>query len=263
MGVFYILKSMTQLERLKFLIHLLLEEYKNPLLQKLPESEEELFQVYRSLVNVRQPQKAPEGFLEVQDAFLQEDLRKRGTVSLSNMESFENGIYLWRGDITRIACDAIVNAANSQMLGCFSPCHICIDNCIHTYAGIELRNACFRVIQEMGHEEETGDAKITPGFNLPAKFVLHTTGPIVHGILTPTQKALLASCYRNCLRVAEENGCQSIAFCCISTGVFGFPKDEACRIAIRTVKENKSPEANVIFNVFGEDDYLRYKQELS
>ncbi|MBP5247985.1 MAG: protein-ADP-ribose hydrolase [Fibrobacter sp.] len=254
---------MTQLERLKFLIQLLLSEYKNPLLQKLPNTEAELFQVYRSLVNVRPPKKAPDGFLEVQDAYLQENLLKRGTVSLVDMENFGNGLYLWRGDITRIACDAIVNAANSQMLGCFSPCHICIDNCIHTFAGIELRNTCFRVIQKMGHEEETGDAQITPGYNLPSQFVLHTTGPIVSGILLPSQKAQLATCYRNCLRVAEENGCKSIAFCCISTGAFGFPKDEACKIAIRTVKENKALDTKVIFNVFGEDDYLRYKQELS
>ena len=179
---------MTQLERLKFLTNLLLTEYKNPLLQKLPESEAALFQVYRSLVNVRPPQKAPEGFLEVQDAYLQENLRERCTVSLDEMENFGDGLYLWQGDITRIACDAIVNAANSQMLGCFSPCHICIDNCIHTFAGIELRNECFRVIQKLGHEEETGDAQITRGYNLPAKFVLHTTGPIVRGILLPSQK---------------------------------------------------------------------------
>lgn len=254
---------MTQLERLKFLTNLLLTEYKNPLLQKLPESEAELFQVYRSLVNVRPPQKAPEGFLEVQDAYLQENLRERGTVSPDEMENFGDGLYLWQGDITRIACDAIVNAANSQMLGCFSPCHICIDNCIHTFAGIELRNECFRVIQKLGHEEETGDAQITRGYNLPAKFVLHTTGPIVRGILLPSQKVQLANCYKNCLHVAEENGCQSIAFCCISTGVFGFPKEEACRIAIRTVQENKAPETKVIFNVFGDDDYARYKKELS
>ena len=156
-----------------------------------------------------------------------------------------------------------LNAANNQMLGCFSPCHLCRDNCIHTFAGIELRNACFRVIQKLGHEEETGDAQMTPAYNLPAKFVLHTPGPIVHGILTPTHKALLASSYRNCIQLAEKNGCKNIAFCCISTGVFGFPKDEACKIAVRTVLEHKKPETQVIFNVFGDDDYARYKQELS
>lgn len=253
---------MTQTDRLKKLISLLSDEFKWNAGMNPPETESGLFQIYRSLVNIRPPQKAPEGFLAIQDAYLQENLKQRGTVSFEDMDGFPGQIFLWRGDITQIQCDAIVNAANSQMLGCFSPCHACIDNCIHTFAGIELRNECFRVIQELGHEEETGDAQITRGYNLPAKFVIHTTGPICNGLLRPQHKAALAACYRNSLKVAEENGLKSVAFCCISTGVFGFPKQEACQIAFRTIRQFKPADMKVAFNVFSKEDEALYREML-
>lgn len=169
------------------------------------------------------------------------------------------------GDITTLQCDAIVNAANAQLLGCFCPCHGCIDNAIHTFSGVWLRAACADIMKKQRHEEETGQAKITPAFNLPCKFVLHTVGPIVQGRLTENDKELLASCYRSCLTLAEQNSIKSIAFCCISTGEFHFPNDKAAEIAIQTVKEYKrqtKSEIEVIFNVFKDLDYGIYKKLL-
>lgn len=162
-------------------------------------------------------------------------------------------------------CDAIVNAANSQMLGCFCPCHGCIDNAIHTFAGVQLREACAELMQEQGHEEETGKAKITPACNLPCKYVLHTVGPIIRGRLTKRDEELLASCYRSCIELAEENGVTSLAFCCISTGEFHFPNDKAAEIAVQTVKlykEKTKSNMEVIFNVFKDMDYKIYRKLL-
>ena len=170
-----------------------------------------------------------------------------------------------RGDITKLKVDAIVNAANSGMTGCYQPCHNCIDNCIHTYAGIQLRNECAEIIKQQGHEEDTGQSKITSAYNLPCKYILHTVGPIVSGNLLPDHEQLLASCYNSCLELAERHDVKSIAFCCISTGVFGFPQRRAAEIAIRTVqsyKERAHSAVKVIFNVFKDEDYAIYKEIL-
>ena len=175
-------------------------------------------------------------------------------------------IVLWQGDITTLRCDAIVNAANSQLLGCFSPCHSCIDNIIHTMSGVQLRLACHELMQAQGHEEPAGQAKITPGFNLPAKYVLHTVGPIIHDEVTPEAEALLASCYRSCLALAEQKELSSIAFCCISTGVYSFPRERAAEIAVGTVEEylrKGTRIRRVIFNVFTDADLEIYWKLLS
>ena len=172
------------------------------------------------------------------------------------------GIYLWQGDITTLRCDAIVNAANSGMLGCFVPCHGCIDNAIHTFAGVQLRLACARIMDEQGRQEETGGAKLTPAFNLPCRYILHTVGPIVSGRLTQRDCDLLASCYRSCLELAEENHIKSVAFCCISTGEFHFPNRQAAEIAVNTVmefKEKTPSNMEVIFNVFKDMDAAIYR----
>ena len=221
----------------------------------------------RALMNVRPPAPATEQFLRVQDQLLQQMTQEKGITDADELPpcAADPRISLWQGDITTLRCDAIVNAANSQLLGCFNPCHGCIDNIIHTMAGVQLRLACHRLMQAQGHEEPTGQAKITPGFNLPCKYVIHTVGPIVDGPLTKEHEALLASCYRSCLKIAEENGCQSIAFCCISTGVFMFPAQRAAEIALATVKRHYS-ETNgaikAIFNVFKDSDYDIYRKLL-
>ena len=184
---------------------------------------------------------------------------------MDEIASKDGRLYLWQGDITRLKVDAIVNAANSQMLGCFQPLHNCIDNCIHTYAGIQLRLKCNEIMQAQGHEEETGKAKITPAYNLPCEYVIHTVGPIVQGPLTKKHEELLASCYQSCLDIAEENGVKSIAFCCISTGVFMFPNKRAAEIAVETVKnwlDETGSDMKVVFNVYKDIDYLFYKNLL-
>lgn len=174
-------------------------------------------------------------------------------------------IVVWKGDITTLRIDAIVNAANSQMEGCWQPCHACIDNCIHTFSGLQLRMRCHEMMAEQGHEEPTGQAKITPGYNLPAKHVLHTVGPIIDHSLSKSDCDLLASCYVSCLKLAEESGFHGIAFCCISTGVFRFPQDTAAQIAVRTVKDyldSGSAIDRVVFNVFTSEDERIYQQLL-
>ena len=219
----------------------------------------------RSLFNVRLPGTIDGAFLQIQDEYLQETSRERGVVKLSDLEPVQPGIYLWQGDITTLACDAIVNAANSGMTGCYQPCHSCIDNCIHTYAGIQLRNACAEIMERQGYPEPTGQAKITPAFNLPSSYVIHTVGPIVQGELTPKHEAQLASCYRACLDLAEEKGLDSIAFCGISTGVFGFPKQRAAEIAVKTVFDylnSSSKKIKVVFTVFSDTSYEIYKELL-
>ena len=228
----------------------------------IPDSLQEQKRILRSLFNVRMPGKISEEFLKVQDEYLQEANRDKGITELSELKQIEDGIYLWQGDITTLRCDAIVNAANSGMTGCYQPCHNCIDNCIHTYAGIQLRNACADLMTKQGHEEPTGQAKITPGFNLPCKYVLHTVGPIVSGSLTKEHERLLASCYRSCLELADEYVVKSIAFCCISTGVFMFPNERAAEIAVRTVRDYRketNSRIEVIFNVWKDIDYEIYR----
>ena len=234
---------MTQQERRIFLIKYLLAEHPQYGNMQIPESETEQKQLLRSLMNVREVLPASEAFLRVQDEYLQETIRERGITELAGLKPVTgrgNGdLYVWRGDITTLKVDAIVNAANSGMTGCWQPCHACIDNCIHTFAGIRLRAVCDAIMKQQGHAEPTGQAKITPAFNLPCKYVLHTVGPIVDGELTQTDCDLLASCYTSCLDAAQAAGISSIAFCCISTGVFRFPQEKATEIAIATVKNWK------------------------
>ena len=256
---------MTQKERRLYLIGELLEEQPKYRGMEIPEDEANQKRLLRSLFNIRTLQPVSPDFLKVQDAYLQEETRRKGITQLADLQPVQEGIYLWQGDITTLHCDAIVNAANSQMLGCFAPCHGCIDNAIHTYAGVQLRLACGKLMQQQGHEEETGKAKITPGFNLPCRYVLHTVGPIVSGRLTQRDQQLLASCYRSCLELAEQNNVNSIAFCCISTGEFHFPHEKAAEIAIQTVKEYREhthSKMEVIFNVFKETDLNIYRQLL-
>lgn len=254
---------MTQEERRMYLIRALLEE--NPRYPEIPPSDKQQKMLLRSLMNVRPPRPISEGFLAVQDEYLREELRQRGITDLADLTPIGEGIYLWQGDITTLRCDAIVNAANSQLLGCFCPCHGCIDNCIHTYAGVQLRLACAQLMKRQGCEEETGRAKITRAYNLPCKYILHTVGPIIQGRLTKRDEELLASCYRSCLELAVQNGVDSIAFCCISTGEFHFPNDRAAEIAVRTVREfiqEKKSGIKVIFNVFKDLDYKIYRNLL-
>ena len=256
---------MDQTEKRLYLIRSLLDEQPRYRDMEIPSDEMEQRKLLRSLFNIRMPAWISEDFLNVQDEYLQEETKKKGVTSFADLTPIEPGIYLWQGDITTLACDAIVNAANSGMTGCYQPCHSCIDNCIHTYAGIQLRNACAELMEKQGYEEPTGQAKITPAYNLPCNHVIHTVGPIVQRQLSIRHEEQLASCYRSCLELADENGCKSIAFCCISTGVFGFPQERAAEIAVRTVKDYQtSTHSNieVIFNVFKEVDYEIYRDLL-
>ncbi len=258
-------EKMTQRERRLYLIKILLAEDQKYAGIAIPADEDGQRRLLRSLLNVRMPRPVDGEFRKVQDAYLQEEIRRKGLTDFKDLNPVEEGLYLWRGDITTLRCDAIVNAANSQMLGCFYPCHNCIDNAIHTYAGVQLRLACAELMREQGCEEEPGKAEITPAFNLPCKYVLHTVGPIVQGILTRQDKELLASCYRSCLELAEQNGVRSLAFCCISTGVFHFPHDIAAQIAVETVRAYKTQaksKIEVIFNVYQEADYNIYRELL-
>ena len=256
---------MTQTERRRYLIAALLKEQPQYSKIEIPCDEQGQKTLLRSLFNIRMPLPVTEEFLTVQNAYLQEETRRKGITALADLEPVQKKIYLWRGDITTLQCDCIVNAANSQMLGCFVPCHGCIDNAIHTYAGVQLRLECSELMKQQGHEEETGRAKLTKAYNLPCRYVLHTVGPIVHGSLTKKDKELLASCYQSCLELAERNGLKSIAFCCISTGEFHFPNDKAAQIAVETVKRYKEQahsKIEVIFNVFKELDYNIYRELL-
>lgn len=256
---------MTQNDRRIYLIKELLKEHPKYRDMEIPQNEQEQKNLLRSLFNIRRPQAVSHEFLEIQDAYLQRSAAEKGITELANLQPIQKGLYLWQGDITTLRCDAIVNAANSQMLGCFCPCHGCIDNAIHTYSGIQLRNACAEIMNKQQHEEETGRAKITPAYNLPCKYILHTVGPIIRGRLTEKDKKQLASCYLSCMELAEQNHIKSIAFCCISTGEFHFPNDKAAEIAVQTIKTYKqqtNSEIEVIFNVFKQIDYEIYRNLL-
>lgn len=248
---------MTQKQRLSYLIQYFSEERGIPCPTIDPRN-------LRGLVNQRPPNPLPTEVLEVEEAYLQENLGQ--ITALSDLSPVKPQIYLWQGDITKLEVDAIVNAANSALLGCFYPCHGCIDNAIHTNAGIRLRLACEELMEKQGHPEPTGAAKITPAFQLPSKFVIHTVGPIVGDTLTSELREDLCRCYRSCLEIASENALESIAFCCISTGEFRFPQKEACDIAVDTVetylKETNSP-LNVVFNVFKEEDLRLYEEKFT
>ena len=256
---------MNQSEKRLFLLQYLLKE--NPEYRNLdtPRSEGQQRQLLRGLMNIRAPQAADEAFLRVQDDYLRGETAAKGITDVNDLTPLRPGLYLWQGDITTLKCDAIVNAANSGMTGCYIPNHACIDNAIHTYAGVELRRYCAEIMERQGHPEPTGQAKLTPAFDLPCKYILHTVGPIVDHRVTKRDEALLASCYRSCLQLAEEKGLESVAFCCISTGVFHFPNQRAAGIAMHTVESflagNQSVK-KVIFNVFKDTDKAIYQRLL-
>jgi len=256
---------MTQKERRRFLIQELLKEKTAYRSVFIPDGEEEERQLLRGLMNVRPPRRIGADFLKIQDEYLQEELQQKGVTELDFLTPVQDGIYLWQGDITTLQCDAIVNAANSGMTGCYVPNHRCIDNCIHSFAGIQLRVVCGELMEEQGYAEPTGQAKITPAFNLPCKYILHTVGPIITGRLTKEDCDLLASCYWSCLELADQKGLESMAFCCISTGEFHFPNDRAAEIAVRTVRNFMKQETSVkkvIFNVFKDLDKEIYRNLL-
>lgn len=265
---------MTQSERRRFLIDALLKEQ-----QKysgfsavsgnsdadIPADKDRQKSLLRSLMNIRMPHEADAQFIKIQDEYLRQANKEKGVVTLNDIDEVSEDIYVWKGDITRLKAGAIVNAANSGMTGCYQPCHNCIDNCIHTYAGVQLRYECAKIMRKQGYEEPTGQAKITPAYNLPCDYVIHTVGPIVQGILSGKHKKQLESCYRSCLEIADKNNVDSIAFCCISTGVFMFPNDKAAEIAVKTVKSYKEETGSrikVIFNVFKDEDEEIYMKLL-
>ena len=275
------MKEMTQNERLDLLV----EEFKEDSVQyrnlETPGDTEGKKRILRSLMNIRMPKMMPASVLRVQDEYLQGKIRENGIVTLNEIPTiadqgsrheFADKLSIWQGDITRLAVDAIVNAANSQMLGCFVPMHTCIDNCIHTFAGIQLRAECDRQMRKLraehgpDYEQPTAIPMLTDGYNLPAKKVVHIVGPIVQGRLTKDLEQDLADCYKNTLDLCLENGLKSVAFCCISTGVFHFPNKRAAEIAVKTVTEwlKAHPLAleRVIFNVFKDEDKAYYEAEL-
>ena len=249
---------MNQAERRQYLIRTLLAEQPQYGEIEIPEDPQGQKDLLRALMNVRQPAPVSDEYREVERAYLLEAAAKKGIVSLSDLSPVREHRYLWQGDITTLKVDAIVNAANAGLLGCMVPNHLCIDNAIHTFSGVELRLACHEIIQKQGHAEPTGTAKITPGFHLPATYVLHTVGPIVSGPLTKRHEELLASCYKSCLDLARQNGLLSVAFCCISTGVFCFPNRRAAEIAIETV-DAFAGDLDVVFNVWKEKDHAIYR----
>lgn len=254
---------MTQDERREYLIQYLLKEKIRFGRQKIPADKQEQQIMLRSLMNIRLPKPISEEFLKIQDEYLIERNMERGITDAADLKPVKSDLrlYVWQGDITTLKCDAIVNACNSQMLGCFSPMHACIDNFIHTYSGIELRLKLHEIMIKQGHEEETGKAKITSAYNLPAKYILHTVGPVIQWEVTREDEELLASCYRECVKLAAETGAESIAFCCLSTGVFRFPQQRAAEIATNTVKQYLDKDnriKKVIFNVFKDEDLQIY-----
>lgn len=256
---------MTQAERRLFLVQSLLKEkpeYRNI---SIPDSANAQRQLLRALMNIRMPAPLNRDFLDVQDEYLQAEIVAKGITDVDELSPVKPGLYIWQGDITTLRCDVIVNAANSGMTGCYAPNHGCIDNAIHTYAGIELRLACAEIMAKQGHAEPTGQAKITPAFNLPCRYILHTVGPIINGRVTEHDKELLACCYRSCLELAAENRLESIAFCCISTGEFHFTNELAAETALATVNEfllNQTSVKKVIFNVFKDTDRVIYEKLL-
>ena len=256
---------MNQSERRLFLIQSLLKENPEYRDMSIPADANSQRQLLRGLLNIREPRRIGADFLQIQNEYLQEETAAKGITDAADLVPLQPGLYLWQGDITTLKCDAIVNAANSGMTGCYCPNHGCIDNAIHTYAGVQLRLACAEIMDRQGHPEPTGQAKITPAFDLPCRYVLHTVGPIVSGRVTAQNKELLASCYRSCLEMAAEKGLESVAFCCISTGEFHFPNEQAAEIAVQTVKaflKKQTSVKKVIFNVFKDMDKKIYERLL-
>ncbi len=260
---------MNSLEKINYLNKILLEEmpeYKEQANSFKDEYEDQRI-LLRSLMNLRPPMPLNPDFLAAQDELLKEEARQKDSVSVKNLSpcNLSNQIYLWQGDITSLNVDAVVNAANSALLGCFIPCHKCIDNAIHSASGLQLRAECNKIMSTQNHAEKTGDAKITEAYNLLCKHVIHTVGPIISRKLTEKDRELLKSCYHSCLDLAIEKNLKSIAFCCISTGEFHFPNDEAAKIAVSAVQDalrTKKTDIKVIFNVFKEIDYKLYRDLL-
>lgn len=255
---------MTHSGKRKYLINELLSEQPQYGDMEIPENTEEQKRLLRSLMNIRPPRPIGEEFLRVQDEYLKEEAEEKGITDSAALpvSPLNNRLVLWRGDITTLKIDAIVNAANSALRGCFVPCHSCVDNIIHSVSGIQLRLACDELMVKQGYDEPTGKAKITPAFNLPCRYVLHTVGPIVSGQLTDTHCRQLADCYESCLKLASDRGLKSIAFCCISTGEFHFPQKKAAEIAVQTVMDFLQTDGQiekVVFNVFKQEDYNIYK----
>ena len=261
---------MNQAERRRYLLQSLLQEEPDYASLAIPQDSTGQRQLLRALLNVRPPRTVPKEFLQIQDDYLRAETARKGITDAASLAPLTvcngTGLCLWQGDITTLQCDAIVNAANSGMTGCYVPNHRCIDNCIHTYAGVQLRLACAELMQAQGCEEPTGRAKITPAFDLPCRYILHTVGPIVTGAVPTAQnRADLAACYRACLTLAAERGLESVAFCCISTGEFHFPNEQAAALAVQTVQEflqAKTSIRKVIFNVFKDLDKTLYQQLL-
>ena len=256
---------MNQNERRIFLIQELLKENKRYEDMEIPQDFEEQRKLLRALMNVRIAKNVDDEFIKVQDEYLKEEIKRKGIVDIDDLKPIKDGIYLWQGDITTLRCDAIVNAANSGMTGCYVPNHRCIDNCIHSFAGVQLRLECDEIMTKQGYGEPTGQAKITKSYNLPCKYIIHTVGPIINGKLTSEDCDLLESCYKSCLELAVKNNLDSIAFCCISTGEFHFPNDKAAQIAVKTVEEFMKKETSlkkVIFNVFKDMDKEIYRKLL-
>lgn len=260
----------TRIELLRWLVGYLAEERGEAAHVASGAAEGELWDTFRALVNTRQPLPATDEFFAKQDHLLKSMIAEAGIVSPASIppSRIDGRIATWRGDITTLAADAIVNAANSQMLGYWIPGHYCIDNAIHTFAGVQLRIECDRIMRAQGHPEPTAQAKTTPAYNLPARWIIHTVGPIAGGMPLARHREELARCYRACLDAATGlDGCRTIAFCCISTGVFGFPHREAAEIAVRTVRAwldaHSDADLRVVFNTFLEEDDAIYRELLA
>ena len=257
---------MNQAERRVWLIKALLDERPDGRSIAVPVGANEQRDLLRALMNVRPPEAFAAETLDIQDAYLQQRLLERGGATDADTLPYRGRVAIWRGDITLLKADAIVNAANSQMLGCFVPGHRCIDNAIHTYAGVQLRLACANLMDEQGHEEPTARVKVTPAFNLPSSYVFHTVGPIAPSHKPgPREELLLRRCYTSCLEEATHRGLGTLAFCCISTGVFGYPQEAAARVAIDAVRhhlDHNDPNLKVIFNVFLASDEAIYRSLL-
>lgn len=256
---------MKQSERRIFLIKSLLQERTEYRDISISADAEQQKQLLRALMNVRAPQQICTEFWRIQDEYLKYEIAAKGITDVAELTPVQQGIYLWQGDITTLKCDAVVNAANSGMTGCYIPNHRCIDNAIHTFAGMQLRLVCDNLMEQQGYPEPAGGAKITPAFNLPSRYVLHTVGPVISGKVKKYERELLASCYRSCLELAAKNKLESVAFCCISTGEFNFPNELAAEIAVQSVKEFfrlQTGVKKVIFNVFKDLDKNIYQKLL-
>ena len=258
------IEHMTQEERLEYLICALLEEEEQYADVEVPAGTSGRKRLLRALMNVRPPRAASPAFLRIQDAYLKEELVEKGITDAQTIPTVRGRLCLWQGDITTLRCGAIVNAANSRLLGCFVPCHGCVDNAVHTYAGLQLRQACMERVRGLGGALETGRAVLTEAYNLPCEYVLHTVGPVVAGTPTEKDRTALAGCYRSCMELANRAGIRSIAFCCISTGEFHFPNGEAARTAVAAVEDCLSGSCveRVIFNVYKREDYDIYQKLL-